>query len=104
MGALTVGGNAKSEHGRSRQTPRRHLVRLDARTGPTDPSKYRLHSSVVLIEFEHLPGVAFDNPEPSRLHNHTVIRTDECLPEVARVLDTLLHEQGLDGDHQRRPG
>jgi Protein of unknown function (DUF3500) len=44
-------------------------------TGPTDPFYYRLHSPVVLIEFEHLPGVAFDNPEPSRHHIHTVIRT-----------------------------
>jgi hypothetical protein len=44
-------------------------------TGPTDPFYYPLHSPVVLIEFEHLPGVAFDNPEPSRHHIHTVIRT-----------------------------
>jgi Protein of unknown function (DUF3500) len=44
-------------------------------TGPTDPFYYRLHSPVVLIEFEHLPGVAFDNLEPSRHHIHTVIRT-----------------------------
>jgi hypothetical protein len=44
-------------------------------TGPTDPFYYRLHSPVVLIEFEHLPGVAFDNPDPSRHHIHTVIRT-----------------------------
>jgi hypothetical protein len=44
-------------------------------TGPTDPFYYRLHSPVVLIEFEHLPGVALDNPEPSRHHIHTIIRT-----------------------------
>ncbi|MGA7988892.1 MAG: DUF3500 domain-containing protein [Candidatus Dormiibacterota bacterium] len=44
-------------------------------TGPSDPFYYRLHSPVVLIEFEHLPGVAFDNPEPSRHHIHTIIRT-----------------------------
>lgn len=44
-------------------------------TGPSDPFYYRLHSPVVLIEFEHLPGVAFDNPEPSRHHIHTVLRT-----------------------------
>lgn len=40
-------------------------------TGPSDPFYYRLLSPVVLIEFEHLPGVAFDNPEPSRHHIHT---------------------------------
>jgi hypothetical protein len=44
-------------------------------TGPSDPFYYRLQSPVVLIEFEHLPGVAFDNPEPSRHHIHTVVRT-----------------------------
>ncbi|HEY6782164.1 MAG TPA: DUF3500 domain-containing protein [Candidatus Dormibacteraeota bacterium] len=44
-------------------------------TGLTDPFYYRLHSPVVLIEFEHLPGVALDNPEPSRHHIHTIIRT-----------------------------
>jgi len=44
-------------------------------TGPSDPFYYRLHGPVVLIEFEHLPGVAFDNPEPSRHHIHTVLRT-----------------------------
>ncbi len=44
-------------------------------TGPTAPFYYRLHSPVVLIEFEHLPGVAFDNPEPSRHHIHTIVRT-----------------------------
>lgn len=44
-------------------------------TGATEPFYYRLHSPVVLIEFEHLPGVAFDNPEPSRHNIHTIIRT-----------------------------
>jgi Protein of unknown function (DUF3500) len=36
---------------------------------------YRIHSPVVLIEFDHLPGIAFDNDEPSRNHIHTVVRT-----------------------------
>jgi hypothetical protein len=30
---------------------------------------------VVLIEFDHHPGVAFDNVVPSRNHIHTVVRT-----------------------------
>jgi hypothetical protein len=29
----------------------------------------------VLIEFDHHPGVAFDNVVPSRNHIHTVVRT-----------------------------
>ncbi len=36
---------------------------------------YRLHSPVILIEFDHQAGIAFDNDEPSRLHIHTVVRT-----------------------------
>src|SRR5918911_5289263 len=36
---------------------------------------YRVHSPVVLIEFDHLNGVAFDNDLPSRSHIHTVVRT-----------------------------
>jgi hypothetical protein len=36
---------------------------------------YRLHSPVILIEFEHQAGVMFDNEEPTRQHIHTVVRT-----------------------------
>ena len=36
---------------------------------------YRVHSPVVLIEFDHLAGVAFDNEEPTRNHIHSVVRT-----------------------------
>ena len=36
---------------------------------------YRLHSPVVLIEFDHQRGIVFDGDEPSRDHIHTVIRT-----------------------------
>ncbi|HWO73910.1 MAG TPA: DUF3500 domain-containing protein [Dehalococcoidia bacterium] len=36
---------------------------------------YRIHSPVILIEFDHQSGVAFDNEEPMRSHIHTVIRT-----------------------------
>src|SRR5262245_1792254 len=36
---------------------------------------YRLHSPVVLIEFDHQRGIVFDNDQPSRHHIHTVVRT-----------------------------
>jgi hypothetical protein len=36
---------------------------------------YRIHSPVVLIEFDHLRGVALDNDEPARTHIHTIVRT-----------------------------
>ena len=39
------------------------------------PFYYRVHSPVILIEFDHHPGVAFDNEVPSRHHVHTVVRT-----------------------------
>ncbi|HEY7296166.1 MAG TPA: DUF3500 domain-containing protein [Dehalococcoidia bacterium] len=36
---------------------------------------YRVHSPVILIEFDHEAGIAFDNEEPTRNHIHTVVRT-----------------------------
>ena len=36
---------------------------------------YRLHSPVVLVEFDHQRGIVFDNDAPSRHHIHTVVRT-----------------------------
>ena len=44
-------------------------------TGDESPFYYRVHSPVILIEFDHHPGVAFDNEVPSRHHVHTVVRT-----------------------------
>jgi hypothetical protein len=67
-------------------------------TGPTDPFYYRLHSPVVLIEFEHLPGVAFDNPEPSRHHIHTIMRT----PDGGDYGADLLAEHHTRFDHKGR--
>jgi hypothetical protein len=36
---------------------------------------YRIHSPVILIEFDHQRGIALDNDHPARTHIHTVIRT-----------------------------
>jgi hypothetical protein len=36
---------------------------------------YRIHSPVILIEFDHQRGIALDEPEPTRQHIHTVVRT-----------------------------
>lgn len=44
-------------------------------TGPEDVFYYRIHSPVILIEFDHQPGIAFDTNEPTRAHIHTVVRT-----------------------------
>jgi hypothetical protein len=46
--------------------------------GETDEDSvfyYRVHSPVLLIEFDHESGVAFDHPEPTRTHIHTIVRT-----------------------------
>jgi hypothetical protein len=39
------------------------------------PFYYRIHSPLILIEFDHQRGVALDNDEPSRNHIHTLVRT-----------------------------
>ena len=44
-------------------------------TGDDGPFYYRVQSPVVLIEFDHLPGIVFDNRVPSHHHIHTVVRT-----------------------------
>jgi Protein of unknown function (DUF3500) len=36
---------------------------------------YRVQSPVIIVEFDHHPGVAFDNKVPSRNHVHTIVRT-----------------------------
>jgi len=46
--------------------------------GPCDdasPFYYRILSPVILIEFDHMPGIVYDNDIPSRDHIHTVMRT-----------------------------
>jgi hypothetical protein len=36
---------------------------------------YRIHSPVILVEFEHVPGVMFDNDYSTPNHIHTIVRT-----------------------------
>jgi hypothetical protein len=44
-------------------------------TGEDDAFYYRVHSPVILIEFDHQSGVVFDNDYPTRRHIHTIVRT-----------------------------
>jgi len=44
-------------------------------SGPEDPFYYRIHSPVILIEFDHHSGVALDNAHPEKFHVHTLVRT-----------------------------
>lgn len=58
------------------------LSRLDetwfAWIGPCDDQGafyYRVHNPLILIEFDHQPGVVYANNEHSRRHAHTLVRT-----------------------------
>jgi hypothetical protein len=44
-------------------------------TGDSSVFYYRIHSPVILVEFDHQRGIALDNDQPSRDHIHTVVRT-----------------------------
>jgi fructose-1,6-bisphosphatase/inositol monophosphatase family enzyme len=67
------------------------------------PFYYRLHSPVILIEFDHHPGVVLDNEEPTRYHVHTVVRTPNGGDYGADLLRE--HHERFDhthGDHRPR--
>jgi hypothetical protein len=42
---------------------------------PNSVFYYRVHSPVVLIEFDHHHGVFLDNDQPQKFHTHTIMRT-----------------------------
>ena len=65
------------------------------------PFYYRVHSPMLLIEFDHHPGVALDNEVPTRHHVHTVVRTPNGGDYGADLL-RLHHEQfdHRDGEHR----
>jgi Protein of unknown function (DUF3500) len=44
-------------------------------TGDDDIFYYRIHSPVVLIEFDHHPGYGFVSEDPYKMHIHTMVRT-----------------------------
>jgi fructose-1,6-bisphosphatase/inositol monophosphatase family enzyme len=72
-------------------------------TGDDSPFYYRVHSPVILIEFDHHPGVAFDNEVPTRHHVHTVVRTPNGGDYGADLLRQ--HHERFDhtaGHHQPR--
>jgi fructose-1,6-bisphosphatase/inositol monophosphatase family enzyme len=72
-------------------------------TGDDSPFYYRVHSPVILIEFDHHPGLAFDNEVPTRHHVHTVVRTPNGGDYGADLLRQ--HHERFDhtgGDHQLR--
>lgn len=40
----------------------------------TSPFYYRVHSPVILVEYDNHPGIFLDNDEPERFHVHTIVR------------------------------
>jgi len=40
-----------------------------------DPFYYKIHSPVIVVEFDHHAGVFLSNNEPQRFHVHTIVRT-----------------------------
>ena len=68
-------------------------------TGDDEPFYYRVHSPVVMIEFDHHPGVVFDNVIPTRNHIHTVIRTPNGGDYGADLLRQ--HHEQFDHSHGR---
>jgi fructose-1,6-bisphosphatase/inositol monophosphatase family enzyme len=69
-------------------------------TGDDSPFYYRVHSPVILIEFDHHPGVGFDNEVPTRHHVHTVVRT----PHGGDYGADLLRQHHERFDHRRVTG
>ncbi len=73
-------GRARADHAAVKMAEvRRHLDRTHfawiGGTGPDAVFYYRVHSPVILIEFDHLAGLVFTNTHPTRRHIHTVVRT-----------------------------
>jgi hypothetical protein len=68
-------------------------------TGEESVFYYRIHSPVLLIEFDHQRGIALDNDQPARTHIHTVIRT----PNGNDYGRDLLRQHHAQFDHAR-PG
>lgn len=76
----TYVGNMRKGHAKVRmEEVKKHLAEtwFAWMGGAADDSifYYRIHSPVILIEFDHQRGVALRNDKPSRNHIHTVVRT-----------------------------
>lgn len=72
--------------------------------GDDDAFYYRIANPVILIEFDHLPGIIYDNQEPTRRHVHSIVRTPNG-NDYGRSL--LLehyrhHDHGDSGSNHRR--
>lgn len=69
---------------------------------------YRIHSPVVMIEFDHHQGVVLNNKEPQRFHTHTIVRTpngNDYGTDFLRLhYETAAHHRHPDGHDESVPG
>jgi Protein of unknown function (DUF3500) len=65
------------------------------------PFYYRIHSPVVLIEFDHQAPVALEGPERTRNHIHTLVRTPNGNDYGADLLRQ--HYEHHDHSHPNTP-
>ena len=76
----TYTGRIRPGHAEMRYSEAKHyLIETHfawiGRCDDASPFYYRIMSPVILIEFDHMPGIVYDNDTPSRDHIHTVVRT-----------------------------
>ncbi len=69
-------------------------------TGPDDVFYYRVHSPVILIEFDHQLPVALDGPRvPGKAHIHSVVRTPNGNDYGKDLLKQHYEKHGNDAAH-----
>jgi hypothetical protein len=101
----TYVGNIRAGHAEVRMAEVKQHLRdtYFAWMGGTDEDSvfyYRVHSPVILIEFDHQRGIALGNEKPSRNHIHTVVRT----PNGNDYGKDLLRQHHQQFDHTRPAG
>ena len=74
-----VGRKAQAHAEQEMERVRRHLPQTHfAWIGDPDsdgPFYYRVHSPVLLLEFDHHAGIFLTSDEPQPFHIHTIVRT-----------------------------
>ncbi|RAR66110.1 uncharacterized protein DUF3500 [Paraburkholderia unamae] len=65
--------------------------------GEDDPFYYKVHSPLLMVEFDHHSGVWLTNAEPAKYHIHTVVRTpngNDYGKDLLRQHYAQLHREG----------
>ncbi len=72
-------------------------------TGPESVFYYRIHSPVILIEFDHQAPVALEGRDPTRDHVHSVVRTPNGNDYGKDLLRQHyeMHERDVEHGHRR---